>query len=56
MDEGQGIEDIDLALQDGSSTNGGLGGGLPGVNRLMSEIEISSVVGKGTVVRAVKWL
>jgi serine/threonine-protein kinase RsbT len=55
-DEGPGIADLDLALTDGASTNGGLGGGLPGVQRLMSEMEISSVVGEGTVVRATKWL
>ena len=53
-DEGRGIENIDLALQDGYSTHDGLGGGLPGVKRFMSEIEISSAVGKGTVVRAIK--
>jgi serine/threonine-protein kinase RsbT len=55
-DRGRGIEDLEFALRDGASTHGGLGGGLPGVGRLMSEMEISSVVGQGTVVRAVKWL
>jgi serine/threonine-protein kinase RsbT len=55
-DNGPGIEDIDFALKDGFSTRGGLGGGLPGVYRLMSLLEISSVKGKGTVVRAVKWM
>jgi serine/threonine-protein kinase RsbT len=56
QDEGPGIEDVELAMQDGCSTNGGLGGGLPGVNRLMSEMEITSGAGRGTLVRAVKWL
>ncbi len=55
-DKGRGIEDIDTVLQDGYSTHNGLGGGLPGVKRLMSEMEISSTVGKGTLVRAVKWM
>jgi serine/threonine-protein kinase RsbT len=55
-DQGKGIEDIELAMQDDYSTNGGLGGGLPGVNRLMNETSVSSTVGKGTVVRAVKWM
>jgi len=55
-DSGPGIYDLELAMTDGQSTNGGLGGGLPGVKRLMSEMEITSVVGQGTVVKAVKWL
>ena len=55
-DRGQGIRDVDQAMKDGFSTNGGLGSGLPAVARLMSEMEISSTSGKGTVVRAVKWL
>jgi serine/threonine-protein kinase RsbT len=55
-DNGPGIDDIEFALKDGFSTRGGLGGGLPGVNRLMSKMEISSAKGEGTVVRAVKWM
>jgi len=55
-DQGRGIEDINLAIQDGYSTSGGLGGGLSGVSRLMSEMQISSDLGAGAVVRAVKWL
>ncbi len=55
-DKGPGIVDIDKALQDGYSTAGGLGCGLPGVQRLMDEMEIDSRVGYGTVVRARKWL
>ena len=43
------------ALQDGYSTSGRLGVGLPGVKRLMDEFEISSTVGGGTVVVAKKW-
>lgn len=55
-DRGNGIEDVGLALQDGFSTGGSLGGGLPGVQRLMSEMDISSAAGQGTVVRAVRWV
>jgi len=55
-DCGPGIADIDKALQDGYSTAGGLGCGLPGVQRLMDELDINSRVGVGTVVRASKWL
>lgn len=54
-DNGSGIADIDLALTDGFSTNRGLGGGLPGVKRLMDEFEIHSKIGQGTQVLARKW-
>jgi serine/threonine-protein kinase RsbT len=54
-DEGPGIADISLALQDGYSTSRSLGIGLPGVRRLMDEFEVTSEAGTGTVVRAVKW-
>jgi serine/threonine-protein kinase RsbT len=55
-DEGPGIPDIELALRDGYSTAHTLGAGLPGVRRLMDEFSIESIVGKGTHVRAVKWM
>lgn len=54
-DEGPGIRNIDLAMQDGYSTSGGLGLGLPGVRRLMDTFEIVSHDGKGTTVTAIKW-
>src|SRR5579884_2563994 len=44
-DDGPGIPDIDLAMQEGYSTGGGLGMGLPGAKRLTDEMEISSVAG-----------
>ncbi len=55
IDEGPGIVDVELALQDGYSTSGGLGLGLPGVRRLMDEFHIASRPGKGTTVSARKW-
>ena len=55
-DRGGGIEDVALALQDGYSTGAGLGCGLPGVARLMSELHVATEIGVGTTVRAVKWL
>lgn len=55
-DNGPGIPDIALAMQDGYSTASTLGAGLPGVKRLMDEFAIQSQVGVGTTVRAVKWL
>lgn len=54
-DEGPGISDVALAMQDGYSTGQGLGLGLPGTKRLMDEFEISSEVGKGTTVTTRKW-
>ena len=55
-DEGPGIADVQLALQDGFSTSRGLGLGLPGVRRMMDEFEIESQNGKGTVVKVKKWM
>ena len=55
-DEGQGIRDIKLAMQDGYSTGRSLGKGLPGARRLVDEFEIASEVGKGTIVVITKWL
>ncbi|MBI4509557.1 MAG: anti-sigma regulatory factor [Deltaproteobacteria bacterium] len=55
-DEGPGIPDIGLAMQDGYTTrHASLGLGLPGARRLMDEFEISSEVGKGTKVVMRKW-
>ena len=55
QDDSPGIPDVELALQDGFSTGGGLGSGLPGVRRLMDEFEITSTVGVGTRVVTRKW-
>jgi serine/threonine-protein kinase RsbT len=54
-DEGPGIKDIKLAMQDGFSTGKSLGLGLPGTKRLVSEFDIQSEVGKGTIVTVTKW-
>jgi serine/threonine-protein kinase RsbT len=54
-DHGAGIPDIDLALKDGYTTGTGLGLGLSGSKRLMSEFEIISKVGEGTRVTVTKW-
>lgn len=55
-DRGPGIPDIKQAMQDGFSTNNGLGFGLPGARRLMDEFEIESRMGMGTTVKIKKWL
>jgi serine/threonine-protein kinase RsbT len=54
-DEGPGIRDVSRALQDGYSTSGGLGLGLPGARRLMDEFEVVSAVGQGTRITMRKW-
>jgi serine/threonine-protein kinase RsbT len=55
-DEGPGIADIPLAMQDGYSSGKGLGLGLPGARRLVDEFELESSVGVGTTVTMKKWL
>jgi serine/threonine-protein kinase RsbT len=53
-DSGPGIECLEKAMSDGFSTNGGLGGGLPGVRRLMDDFAIRSD-NTGTHIECVKW-
>lgn len=60
-DEGQGIENIELAMQEGYSTSTsaikemgfGAGMGLPNIKKNTDELLISSVVGEGTRVAMV---
>jgi serine/threonine-protein kinase RsbT len=54
IDCGPGISSINDALSDGFSTNGGLGGGLPGAERLMDEFCITSST-DGTHIDCIKW-
>jgi len=54
-DHGPGIEDIERALQDGFTTGGGLGLGLPGARRLMDDFAITSRPGAGTTITMTKW-
>lgn len=54
-DRGPGIADTRLAVQEGYSTSGGLGLGLPGVRRIMDEFEIVSEPGRGTTITVTKW-
>ncbi len=54
-DNGPGIKNISAAMEDGYSTNGGLGGGLPGMKRMMDEFYIESEYGKGTRVTIRMW-
>ena len=55
-DEGPGIADLRKVMNDGYSTSGGLGAGMPGVRRLMDEFNVQSEQGVGTTITAVKWL
>jgi serine/threonine-protein kinase RsbT len=54
-DQGPGIPDVALALQEGYTTGSGLGLGLSGARRLMSEFAIDSQVGRGTRVTMARW-
>jgi serine/threonine-protein kinase RsbT len=55
-DQGQGIGDIELAMTDGYTSGGGLGKGLPGARRLVDDFDITSEIGRGTVITITKWL
>lgn len=54
-DQGPGIPNIELALKDGYTSGGGLGMGLSGAKRLMSDFTIESTVGQGTRVSVTRW-
>jgi serine/threonine-protein kinase RsbT len=54
-DDGPGIENLELALQDGYTSGGGLGLGLPGARRLVHEFDIETSPGQGTKVTMVMW-
>jgi serine/threonine-protein kinase RsbT len=54
-DEGPGIADVELAMQDGYTTGNGLGLGLPGTRRLVDDFELDTTPGAGTRIRMVKW-
>ena len=55
-DEGPGIPDLQKVMQDGYTTSGGLGAGMPGVKRLMDDFNVETEVGVGTTITATKWL
>jgi serine/threonine-protein kinase RsbT len=54
-DDGPGIENVELALQDGYTSGGGLGLGLPGARRLVDDFNIETAPGQGTTVTLVMW-
>ncbi|AHW61228.1 serine/threonine-protein kinase RsbT [Draconibacterium orientale] len=55
IDQGPGIEDLELAMSDGYTSGMGMGYGLPGTKRLVDRFEIQSEKDKGTIVRVMKW-
>jgi serine/threonine-protein kinase RsbT len=54
-DNGPGIANVEEALREGFTSGPGMGLGLPGTRRLMDEMEIDSVVGRGTIITIRKW-
>jgi serine/threonine-protein kinase RsbT len=54
-DDGPGIEDLERAMQDGYTSGGGLGLGLPGARRLVDDFDIKTAPGEGTTVTLVMW-
>ncbi len=54
-DTGPGMSDLDLSSLDGHSTTGTLGVGLGAVMRLSSDVDVSTVPGRGTVLVADIW-
>jgi serine/threonine-protein kinase RsbT len=55
LDSGPGIANIAQAMQDGFSSTGSLGFGLPGARRLVDEFAIESTVGTGTRITLRTW-
>jgi serine/threonine-protein kinase RsbT len=54
-DQGPGIEDLTLAMKDGWTSGKGMGLGLPGTKRLVSDFSITSERGVGTKVIVTRW-
>lgn len=55
IDQGPGIPDIDLAMTDGWTSGQGMGLGLSGAKRLVSDFAIESAPGQGTIVTIARW-
>ena len=54
-DAGPGIQNLELAMTDGWTSGSGLGLGLSGARRLVSDFEIDTGPGKGTRVTIARW-
>ena len=55
VDQGPGIDNLDLAFTDGYTSGGGMGLGLPGARRLADEFDIETAPGQGCRVTIIKW-
>lgn len=55
-DDGPGISDVRKVMDDGYTTSGGLGAGMPGVKRLMDDFDITTKEGEGTKITIIKWV
>lgn len=55
VDHGQGIQDVDRAMQDGYSTAGSRGAGLGAIARLSSYFDILTAPGAGTILLSQIW-
>ena len=55
IDQGPGIPDIDLAMTDGWTSGQGMGLGLSGARRLVSDFTLDTAPGKGTTVTITRW-
>jgi serine/threonine-protein kinase RsbT len=55
VDQGPGIANIELALQDGYTTGNGLGLGLSGAKRLSNDFSIDTKPGAGTKITLARW-
>lgn len=55
VDQGPGIADIDLAMTDGWTSGSGMGLGLSGARRLVSDFTIDSAPGRGTKITIARW-
>jgi serine/threonine-protein kinase RsbT len=55
-DQGPGIENLERVMQEEGLVGQDERTGLPGIRCLMDEFEIGSLLGRGTTVRACKWL
>lgn len=54
-DQGPGIPNLDLAMTDGWTSGSGMGLGLTGAKRLVTDFAIDSAPGRGTRVTIARW-
>jgi serine/threonine-protein kinase RsbT len=55
VDQGPGIQNLELAMTDGWTSGQGMGLGLSGARRLVNDFAITSAPGQGTTVTICRW-